>query len=55
MVLAPDGRFVCHLPRTKDSYAIWEAGADYVLGVHTTELGVQHVAMYDLERPAPPD
>ncbi|MDE2763454.1 MAG: hypothetical protein OXQ94_11820 [Gemmatimonadota bacterium] len=54
MVLAPDGEFVCHLPATKDNYAIWEAGADYVLGVHTTELGVQHVAMYDLERPAPP-
>ena len=54
MVLAPDGRFVCHLPATKASYTIWEAGADYVLGVHTTELGVQHVAMYDLERPAPP-
>lgn len=54
MVLAPDGRFVCHLPATKDNYSIWEAGADYVLGVHTTELGVQHVAMYDLERPPPP-
>jgi len=54
MVLAPDGRFVCHLPTTKANYTIWEAGADYVLGVHTTELGVQHVAMYDLERPPPP-
>ncbi len=54
MVFGPDGDFVCHLPATKDNYSIWEAGADYVLGVHTTELGVQHVAMYDLERPPPP-
>ena len=53
MVFGPDGDFVCHLA-TKDDYGIWEAGADYVLGVHTTELGVQHVAMYDLERPVPP-
>ena len=55
MVFGPEGDFVCHLPATKDNFSIWEAGADYVLGVHTTELGVQHVAMYDLERPARPD
>lgn len=55
MVFGPDGHFVCHLPATKDRYTIWEAGADYVLGVHTTELGVQHVAMYDLVRPPSPD
>ena len=42
-------------PGGKD-YTIWEFGADYVLGVHETDLGVQHVAMYDLERPvAPPE
>ena len=42
----------CFLTTNKDDYRILEFGADYVLGVHTTELGVQHVAMYDLVRPA---
>ena len=47
----PDGDFVCHLVSGKSGFSIREFGADYVLGVHTNELGVQHVAMYDLERP----
>ena len=47
----PEGDFVCHLVSGKSGFSIREFGADYVLGVHTNELGVQHVAMYDLERP----
>lgn len=52
MAFGPDGDFVCHLATEKSNFTILEFGADYVLGTHTTELGVQHVAMYDLERPA---
>lgn len=52
MAFGPDGDFLCYLPAAKDNYWIWEYGADYVLGVHTTDLGVEHVAMYDLARPA---
>lgn len=52
MGFGPDGEFVCHLIRGMDDYSIWEFGTDYVLGTHTDELGVQRVAMYDLERPA---
>ena len=51
MAFSPDGDFVCHLATGKSNFTIREFGADYVLGVHTTELGVQHVAMYDLARP----
>ena len=51
MGFSPDGDFVCHLTTGKSGFTIREFGADYVLGVHTTELGVQHVAMYDLVRP----
>ena len=54
MAFGADGDFACHLVTGKDNYAVWEFGADYVLGVHETELGVQHVAMYDLKRPAAP-
>ena len=50
----PEGDFVCHLVSGKSGFSIREFGADYVLGVHTNELGVQHVAMYDLERPGGP-
>ena len=54
MAFGPDGEFVCHLATGKSDFTIWEFEADYVLGVHTTEFGVQHVAMYDLERPGSP-
>ncbi len=54
MAFGPDGDFLCYLSTRKDNYRIWEYGADYVLGVHTTDLGVEHVAMYDLIRPADP-
>ena len=54
MAFSPDGDFVCHLATGKSNFTIREFGADYVLGTHTTELGVQHVAMYDLMRPAAP-
>ncbi|MDE2796824.1 MAG: 6-bladed beta-propeller [Gemmatimonadota bacterium] len=51
MAFSPDGAFVCHLATGKSGFTIREFGADYVLGTHTNELGVQHVAMYDLMRP----
>ena len=54
MAFGSDGDLECFLTTNKDDYRILEFGADYVLGVHTTELGVQHVAMYDLVRPAAP-
>ena len=54
MAFGSDGDFLCYLSTRKDNYRIWEYGADYVLGVHTTDLGVEHVAMYDLIRPADP-
>lgn len=53
MGFGPDGEFECHLTRGMDDYNIREFGADYVLGTHTGDLGVQRVAMYGLERPAP--
>jgi len=55
MGFGPNGEFVCHLTPGMDDYNIWELGADYVLGTHTDELGVQRVAIYDLERPTPRD
>ena len=56
MGFGPDGDFVCHLQNRKTDFSVWEFGADYALGVHTDELGIQRVAMYHLERPtAPPE
>lgn len=54
MGVGPEGDVVCHLVSGKSDFTIREFGADYVLGVHTNEFGVQHVAMYDLERPGEP-
>ena len=54
MAFGSDGDFVCYLPPTKKNYTVYEYGADYVLGVQEDELGVQHVAMFDLLRPAGP-
>ena len=54
MGFGPEGDFVCHLVSGKSGFTIREFGADYVLGVHTNEFGVQHVAMYDLKRPGEP-
>ena len=48
MAFEPDGTFSCHLERVPIS--IYEMGADYVLGVHADELGVNRVAMYGLSR-----
>ncbi len=52
MAFGADGDFVCYLTHNKNNYTIYEYGADYVLGVQTDELGVPHVAMFDLLRPA---
>lgn len=49
-VLSPDGEWLgaVELPASFDPL---EIGADYVLGVHADELGVEQVRMYALDRP----
>ena len=52
-VFGADGHFVCHLPPAIGSFTSYEFGADYVLGVHSDELGVERVVMYELRLPDP--
>ena len=52
-VFGTDGHFVCHLPPTIGSFTSYEFGADYLLGVHSDELGVERVVMYELRLPDP--
>lgn len=47
-----DGRFLCHLDIPHDGLTTYEFGADYWLGVHTDELGVETVVVYELAVPA---
>ena len=53
LVFDPDGEFFCHMAVFPGS--VWEIGADYVLLLSETELGIQTVRMYRLNRPASPD
>ena len=46
-----DGRFLCHLENSHDGLTTYEFGADYWLGVHTDELGVETVVVYELAVP----
>ena len=46
-----DGRFLCHLESSHDGLTTYEFGADYWLGVHTDELGVETVVVYRLTVP----
>lgn len=50
MAFEPDGTFSCHLVYSHTGLNAYEIGADYWLGVHTDELGVQRVVMYRLDR-----
>ena len=47
-----DGRFLCHLDNPHDGLTTYEFGADYWLSVHTDELGVETVVVYELAVPA---
>ncbi len=49
----PDGEFQCRLPNPS-GLTIHEFGADYLLGVHTDDLGVERVVMYELGLPTNP-
>ena len=49
----PNGDFRCRLTNPS-GLTIYEFGADYLLGVHTDDLGVERVVMYELGLPANP-
>ncbi len=49
----PNGDFRCRLTNPT-GLTIYEFGADYLLGVHTDDLGVERVVMYELGLPANP-
>lgn len=47
-----DGEFQCRLDHPA-GVTIYEFGADYLLGVHSDELGVERIVMYELMLPEP--
>ena len=49
LAFGPDGEFFCHMAGLPGP--VWEFGADYVLVLSETELGVQTVHMYGLDQP----
>ena len=49
LAFGPDGEFLCHLAQLPGD--VREFGADYVLLLHETELGIQTVHMYRLDHP----
>ncbi len=50
LAFGSDGRFHCRMARLPG--AAWEFGADYVLLLHRSELGVQTVRMHSLTSPS---
>ena len=46
-----DGGFLCHLEYSHSGLTAYEFGADYWLGVHTDEVGVETVVVYRLTMP----
>lgn len=50
MVFAPTGEFMCHM-QPKPGFSVWEAGSDYLLGVHFDELDIATVMVYDFGAP----
>ena len=46
LAFAADGKFRCHMGQLPGN--VWEFGADYVLLLHRSELGVQTVRMHSL-------
>ncbi len=53
MAFSPDGELLCHLERPGESadFSVWEYGADYALGVATSDLGIETVVMHALGGP----
>lgn len=48
MGFEPDGNFLCHLEIPLSGLTTYEFGADYWLGVHADELGIETVVVYRL-------
>ena len=53
LAFGSDGQFFCHMAQLPGS--VREFGADYVLVLSETELGIQTVHMYRLDHPEPAD
>ena len=50
LAFGADGKFICHM--TQLPGAVWEFGADYVLLLHRSDLGVQTARMHSLTSPS---
>ena len=50
LAFGADGEFICHMAQPPGD--IWEFGADYVLLLHESELGVETVRMHSLTSPS---
>ena len=50
LAFGADGKFTCHMAQLPGD--VWEFGADYVLLLHRSELGVQTVRMHRLTLPS---
>ena len=50
LAFGAEGEFLCHMNQLPG--AVWEFGADYVLLLHRSELGVQTVRMHSLTSPS---
>ncbi len=53
MIFSRDGDFLCHLEWLPQGagFSPWEFGSDYMLGVKTSDLGVETVVMHELRGP----
>ena len=50
LAFGADGKFFCHMAQTPGD--VWEIGADYVLLLNRSDLGVQTVRMHSLTSPS---
>ncbi len=50
LAFGADGKFACHMAQLPGD--VWEFGADYVLLLHRSELGLQTVRMHSLTSPS---
>ena len=50
LAFGADGKFICHMAQPPGD--IWEFGADYMLLLHESELGVETVQMHSLTSPS---
>ena len=50
LAFGADGKFLCHMTQLPGD--VWEFGADYVLLLHRSDLGVQTVRMHSLTSPS---